>query len=233
MLTGQPKYTDRPVSIITRLARRVETTMYSLINQCAEAILSGIPPDHVSEYDWLLQNLGAIDTSDYRRRYRRFWAMNAAQLSADFYTAYFGALDEARGQAPPLDVLSSRLYDASARRDGGQSLQFSFATKLLHMINPRSAIYDSKVARFYFYEAPPSDRPLKERINTLMAFYDFLNREYARILNSGHLTSAIQVFRQRLNPKAFTDEKIIDSLIWAFVVLLENGGLPNSQVVYR
>lgn len=207
--------------------------MYRLINQYAGAIVASIPSAHVQDYDWLLQNIAAVGTPEYQSKYRTFGAMNAAQLSPDFYTVYFAVLDEAAIHAPSLDSLSGTIHSASTRRNGGKSLQFSFATKLLHMINPHSPIYDSKVAKFYFYVAPPSDRDLEERIACFIAFHTFLVQEYARILDSGLLATAIQTFRQELNTQQFTDEKCIDSLLWAFVTLLEKGALQASQIAYR
>lgn len=209
--------------------------MYRLINQHADTILRELncrDPNHVGDYDWLRENINAVGTGIYQQRYKRFWAMNAAQLSPDFDVCYFQALSEARAQVPPLDVLSTRLHDASARHDGQKSLQFSFATKLLHMVNPRSPIYDSKVTRFYFYTPPPTKLPLPERIAALNRFYTFLNQEYARVLTDGLLANSIRLFQDRFKPRTFSDEKVIDSLIWAFIILLDEGGLPTRQVVY-
>jgi len=53
------------------------------------------------------------------------------------------------------------------------------------------------------------------------------------VLNGGLLATAIQEFRLKLNPQHFTDEKIVDSLIWAFVGLLRKGALPKGQIVYH
>jgi hypothetical protein len=207
--------------------------MYCLINQYAETILGTILPAHVRDYDWLTQNIDDVRTSDYQRRYRSFWAMNPARLSPDFYATYFTALDEARSQAPTLETLSRKLSDASARRDGTTSFQFSFATKLLHMANPRLPIYDSKIVRFYFFGGAKTTLPLDDRIGCLVGFHGFLVQEYARVLNAGLLKTAIHAFRQQLNPQHFTDEKCIDSLLWAFVTLLEEGGVSRNQIVYR
>jgi hypothetical protein len=74
--------------------------MYCLINENVGKILANISSKDITEYDWLQKNIGAVNESDYRRRYRAFWAMNAAQLSPNFYTSYFGALQEAPGQSP-------------------------------------------------------------------------------------------------------------------------------------
>jgi hypothetical protein len=206
--------------------------MYHLINHHAQTIMDSIAPAHVTEYDWLLQNIGTANTEAWRTRYRAFWQMNAARLSPGYCTAYFAALAGAAHDVPTPGHLAHVLYHVPTHGNGRKSLQFSFVTKLLHMTNPQLPIYDSMVAGFYFFEAPARDRPLPERVGKLEAFWAFLGQEYARILNGGLLTIAIQAFRQRLNPQHFTDQKVIDSLIWAFVTLLRNGGLPSSRVVY-
>ena len=66
-----------------------------------------------------------------------------------------------------------------------------------------------------------------------MTFHSFLAEEYARVLKGGLLNVAIQEFRLRLKPQHFTDEKIVDSLIWAFVALLRKGALPKGKIAYR
>ncbi len=58
--------------------------MYSLINQFAEVVVGAIPHNHVTYYEWLIQNVAQVGTQDYQRRYRLYWAMNVAQLSPPF-----------------------------------------------------------------------------------------------------------------------------------------------------
>jgi hypothetical protein len=211
--------------------------MYNLINQYSQTVVGTIPREHVTDYEWLIQNVGQANTSGYQSRYRRFWAMNAAQLSPAFYATYFGTLAAAVSQLPTLSSVAQTLHAASARQNGQKSLQFSFATKLLHITNPHLPIYDSQVAAFYFFVEPdrnPKDpNDFQRRIREFVTFHDFLRQEYARVLQNNLLVTAIQEFRVRLNPQHFTDEKIVDSLIWAFVGLLWNGGLQNQQVVFH
>jgi hypothetical protein len=159
--------------------------------------------------------------------------MNVAQLSPSFYSAYFGGLDAALKQTVSLSEVTRILYDASARRDGRQSVQFSFATKLLHMTNPVLPIFDSQIAGFYFFQESATGLNLQERISGFVAFHDFLVQEYARVLKCGLLVQAIEEYHRRLKPQHVTDEKIVDSLIWAFVGLLRRGALPKGQVTYR
>jgi hypothetical protein len=211
--------------------------MYDLINRFAQTVVGTIPREHVTDYEWLIQNVGQANISGYQSRYRRFWAMNAAQLSPAFYAAYFGTLAAAVSQPPTLSSVAQTLHAASARQNGQKSLQFSFATKLLHITNPHLPIYDSQVAAFYFFVEPdrnPKDpKNLQRRISEFVTFHDFLRQEYARVLQNNLLATAIQEFRSRLNPKHFTDEKIVDSLIWAFVGLLWKGALQKGQIAYH
>ncbi len=208
--------------------------MYDLINQFAKTVVATIPHDHITDYEWLIKNTGQANTAHYQERYRSFWAMNAARLSPDFYTAYFSLLGAAIDYAPTLKRVISTLYDASSRLNGTKSLQFSFATKLLHMTNPHLPMYDSQVAAFYFFVAPTTSAPDPERrTSEYLDFYQFLTSEYARVLQNGLLRRSIEEFRHRLKPQHFTDEKIIDSLIWGFVKLLRNGALSNRRIIYR
>ncbi len=206
--------------------------MYRIIEQFAPKVVGTIPADFVTEYEWLLRNLALVKSPEYQKKYRKYWAMNVAQLGADFYTVYFGNLELATRQLPIIVDLVQTLYNSYKRRDGRQTIQFSFATKLLHMASPQLPIYDSRVAAFYFFQEPSLNLGAQQRIDCFIAFYDFLSREYARVLQEGLLAGAIQAFRDRFNSQHFTDEKIIDLLIWAFVTLLNKGGLPSRQIVY-
>jgi hypothetical protein len=79
---------------------------------------------------------------------------------------------------------------------------------------------------------PSPDKELRERIGRFVAFYDFLKREYARVLDEKLLATAIRTFRSRFTSSHFTDEKVIDSLIWGFVDLSNKDALINNQIAY-
>jgi hypothetical protein len=44
--------------------------------------------------------------------------------------------------------------------------------------------------------------------------------------------SSISAFRNHFNPIHFTDEKIIDSLIWGFVSLAKQGAIADGKIQY-
>lgn len=124
--------------------------MYSVIAASQKQLLESIQQQEVEVYEQLCQDVGRAGTQDYQRRYKTFWAMNRA--SPGFCSKYFELL--AMGTTPHLAPLLQELEDASMRRNGTPTVQFSFATKLLHTRNAQLPIYDSRVARFYLFEPP-------------------------------------------------------------------------------
>jgi hypothetical protein len=203
-----------------------------VIEEHRERIVGTIPQRDVAEYDWFIENRIQAGSPDYQSRFRKYWAMNAARLGTDFYRAFFGLLASADSKVT-LESCCETLCKASMRRDGRQTIQFSFATKLLHTVDPRIPIYDSRVARFYFFLEPSSDMAQAERVEAYLRFHDFLKREYARVIDKEYLSSSIGLFRKRFESNYMTDEKIIDWLIWAFVGLADKGAILKDDVRYR
>lgn len=63
--------------------------MYHLINNYIQQILHSIDPIHVTEYDWLVQNIHQVAEADYQRRYKNYWRLNGAGLSQNYCQVYF------------------------------------------------------------------------------------------------------------------------------------------------
>jgi len=206
--------------------------MYHLIEANKATVIASIPRQHVTEYDWLRQNLRDCDTPEYQTRYKTFWRLGAARLSPHFCKVYFSALQASQNKTPDVGALARKLQATPTHQNGRKSLQFSFVTKLVHMVEPTAPIYDSLVASFYFYQEPTVRLTLATRVEDLVEFHKFLGREYQRILKKKLLARSIGEFRSKFNPDHFTDEKIIDSLLWAFVSLLKRGGLTSGQFAY-
>lgn len=185
--------------------------------------------NHVPEYDWLYQHREEADTPEFQRRYSRFWRMNTARLGvgSDYCNVYFTALKDGLKEPPALNALTNKLYNQPTRKSGHKALQFVFATKLVHTINPHLPICDSMVVKFYRFK-PPTSGDIADRIDKLIRFYNSLKQEYERVRNEEILNPAIHAFRQRFNPQHFTEEKIIDSLIWASY--LDQGGLLDAEI---
>ena len=207
--------------------------MYNLINNNIQLVLQKIEKEWVNEYDWLISNLHNCAQPAYQRRYKVFWRLNAARLHDNFCNAYFQALHNAKSNRPDLSKLTLALHATPTHGNGRKSLQFSFASKLLHMVSPSMPIYDSLVAAFYFYQEPSRKLTPEQRVASLVGFHSFLCSEYQRILTNNLLAQSIAAFRKHFNPHHFTDEKIIDSLIWGYVSLSKGGAVAEGQVQYQ
>src|SRR6266852_5817522 len=143
---------------------RWNTRMYSTICKNQQAIISAIyPKKDVQAYESLLKRVGQASNQQYQRDYKDFWRMHRAQLGTSFYQAYFNALNTAN----PLTLrgLCKQLDPYSKRSNGAPTLQFSFATKLRHMINPQLPIYDVQVGRFFLFREPSTKLPWDQRVD--------------------------------------------------------------------
>jgi hypothetical protein len=182
--------------------------LYEEINDTAQAVVRSIPEGHVTDYEWLLEHIELAGQGGYQRRFRHYWRMNAARLGRGFYEVYFAKLAEARAREIELGQLMRDLRVPAKGR-----LQCSFATKLLHCVNPELPIYDSLVAGFYGFEPTANGLP-EEKLRRLLTFYAFLKSEQVRVLEGGLLRPAMEAFRERFRPVRFTEQKVVDSLIW-------------------
>lgn len=212
--------------------------MYNLINQNIDLILATV--DHYLDIDTYLNLMRRFTHGDVRHDalfhldYRRYWRLNAAILSESFCLAYFDLMENLRGhQNINIEALARQLYEIPTHENGRQSLQFSFSSKLVHTLDPHKPIYDSVIADFFFFNPPGPNKELDFRLHSLLAFYNFLCNEYHRILEHDLLEPSILRFRQIPGvDDTYTNEKIIDTLIWRFVTLLRNGALIDGRIVF-
>ena len=214
--------------------------MYSTINQNVEALLASINrQSDIERYVWLLRELPnrnvEID-SEFQRAYRHYWQMNPARLSENYLASYFGYLEYLKSQHDVFDVESVARYllTIPTHGDGRQSLQFSFASKFVHMLNPDQPVYDSMVEHFFFLPTAKPNELTEQKIARLMTSYRFLQAEYGRVLEQKLLAYAIERFRAYFElDTTYTDRKIIDTLLWKFVGFLKSGAIRSGIVVYR
>ncbi len=212
--------------------------MYTLINQNINLVLATL--DYRLDIDTYLNLIRRFNQGDishdpiFHLDYRRYWRLNAARLSETFCLAYFDLMQRLRtDQNMDTEAVARHLYQLPTHKNGRQSLQFSFASKLVHTLDPHKPIYDSMIADFFFFRPPDPNIELDFRLQSLSTFYAFLCNEYHRVLEHDLLEASILRFKQiRGVDDTYTDEKIIDTLIWRFVTLLRNGALLDAHIVY-
>jgi hypothetical protein len=212
--------------------------MYHLINANIGPLLSTIEPLHdVRPYVWILEELAtpsACQSAAFQQKFSTYWAMGAARLGTAFKTAYFSLLEESKNAPHRCNVenVAKHLFEVPVNSKEKKALQFSFATKLVHMVDPTLPVYDTRVESFYFLPRQYSGKH-EVKLANLLCSYEFLIREYARVLRDGLLSSAIREFRRSFNPpQTYTEQKVIDTLIWKFVPMLQKGALREGTIVY-
>jgi hypothetical protein len=199
--------------------------MYRHIDQHIEALLDLLRKNkHVQDYDNLMRAFTQADTAvdmEFQRHYAHFWALGPG-VDKPWRRNYFLVLQEVRTQRE-LDpqqrrqLLERVCHETLGERKGGRSLQFSFTTKLVHTAAPTSPIYDDKVRAFFLLPYANHGGDIARRIGPCLDVYDAVVKEYDRILDKHLLDRSIALFRKELHPETFTDIKVIDSLIWAFM----------------
>jgi hypothetical protein len=208
--------------------------MYQLINKNIGAVIEAAHELGIPAYSDLRARLTTVDVSKdavFQKRYRDYWRMNVGRFGPAFYEGYFGILSECqRVGSGDLRQTIEMLSDMGSEPRG---LQFSFATKLVHMIDPRVPVYDAYVAGFYFYVPPTSKMPRGERIRNLFSFHAFLRKEYQRVIDHGLLSASIAELRSGQPDSAgIPDERIIDWLIWGWVSYLRSGAQHRNEALY-
>jgi len=212
--------------------------MYDLINCNVTRLLETVDRSDIDQYVWMIRELHNRDVSqhqEFQQKFCSYWALNGAGLGQGFRAAYFSLLEQAKCLSEPVTVegITRTLYEIPINAKEEKALQFSFASKLVHMVNPRLPVYDRMVESFYFLPRSYTGTPEKKLANLLRS-YRFLVREHDRVLRQGLLNPAIDALRRHFRcPADYSDEKIIDTLIWKFVPFLERGALRDGSVVFR
>lgn len=107
--------------------------------------------------------------------FRSYYRLDNAGLGDAFKVAYFELLRQHRsGARPDLRHLCEALAQHETKRRK-QSLQFSFATKLLATVDPTQPIYDSYVAAVFDFNPASHVKEFAKRLNKLLTFYDLLS----------------------------------------------------------
>ncbi len=214
--------------------------MYTLIKQNIEALLAAINrQDDIQPYVWLLETLPNVDIAEhaeFQRVYRRYWQLNPARLSPEYLAAYFAYLEQLKRQPieeVTVETAARHFLTVPTHRNGRQSLQFSFASKLVHMLRTEQPVYDSMVESFSFLPSGGAKKTTEQKLARLLVSHTFLYHEYERVLQRGLLAAAIARFREHFQVnEGYSDRKVIDTLIWKFVGFLKSGAIRDGVVVY-
>ncbi len=186
------------------------------INQNAYSIIEKLEQESIEVYKFLKKEYEKTDIKQnylFQFVFRNFYRLDNAGLTPEFKKEYFNILEKNKKNEPDIKKILLELSKFRNRK-GQITLQFSFTTKLLNMIDDNMPIYDSQVAKIFGFSRPyNSDFSVK--MEKYLNQYKILTEVYANILNQNLLSETITLFDQKFNNNNLSTVKKIDFILWS------------------
>jgi len=185
------------------------------IDRNQDKILSNLKQEHIDIYCWIKKEFdkdkNIAKDLEFQRKFKVFYIMNSAGLSDKQKEKFFELLSN---KEKNLEYILSELYKIP-RRDGKNSIQFSFATKLIYTVDNTKPIYDRNVAKIINKNVLGANE--KEKINSCIEIFNYLNELYLSLIKENKIKKVISRFRKKfdVNKNRISDVKILDFIIWS------------------
>lgn len=165
--------------------------------------------ESVRVYEWLETHKGEPKNLVFQFVFRSYYRIDNAGLTPDWKVRYFEFLDQ--GESGLRTILEGLYHFPTTRRV--KSLQFSFATKLLHTLDSSQPIYDSKVAELLGLPVKKG-KDFAANIDICIAVYEDLWEAQKQLLSDEGVRNRIAALKARYNSQ-ISDEKALDFLLWS------------------
>ena len=143
--------------------------------------------------------------------FRSYYRLDSAGLGEKLKNRYFELLNRKENN---LGIILDELSKIPTTKNQF-TVQYSFATKLIHTIDNNKPIYDNEVAAVIHRTVVGHN--VKARIESAKEVYAYLKNLYTELINDGKIKKVITQFRSRFgsDTKNITDQKTLDFLIWS------------------
>lgn len=184
------------------------------IDEKQDDIISNLNFESIAVYSFLKDEYvkGNIQSNlVFQFVFRSYYRLDNAGLSNKLKSRFFELLAEKQTN---LGTILSELHKIPTLK-GKNTIQFSFATKLLHTIDNNKPILDSKVAILTNIKPKGSDRDTK--IRSCIEIYDSLEKLYAELKEDYKIKKVISKFRLKFeaNDEKISDTKVLDFIMWS------------------
>ncbi|MDP2668486.1 MAG: hypothetical protein Q8P07_01480 [bacterium] len=182
-------------------------------------ILSNIDIESIDVYLWLRNEFkkgNILENTVFQFVFRSYYLLDSAGLGEKVKKRYFELLAD---KQTDLEKVLVELYQIETLRKR-KTIQFSFATKLLHTIDNNNPIFDSKVARVIHRNVSGTTRDA--RVASCIEIYTYMKRLYPDLIKEERIKKVIEKFRTKFNVTSdkMPDIKILDFLIWSLGKLI-------------
>jgi len=184
------------------------------IDKRQDEILSNLDSESIAVYSFIKTEYARGDIQKnyvFQFVFRRFYGLDNAGLSDEMKTHFFELFAEKQTN---IGIILSDLYEIP-RIDKKKSMQFSFATKLLHTIDNSKPIYDTEIGSLTYSKPKPSDK--NTQIQNYIELYNNLERLDAELLKDEKIQRVISEFRLifHVDREKISDVKALDFIMWS------------------
>ena len=186
-----------------------------------EGLISNIDIESIVVYSFLKEKYNQVSEKEktkiddnylFKFMFRSYYRLDNAGLSDSFKDKYFQLLDD---KVSDLKTILEVLYDIKTLR-GYNTVQFSFASKLLHTIDNSNPIFDSNIG-FIIGDKPGGMRK-DEKISSCTEFYKKMIILYMELIKHSEIQSYISEFKatcKKYTSIDISDIKILDFMLWS------------------
>lgn len=198
------------------MIKGLEKNSKEIINQFKERALD--VEKYIKIKDKYDKGCNTEKDKDFQKLYKSFYRMRMAGLTDEYFDKYFKILNN-RAYNKKSDLFDFLIeMDGIKTRRGRNSLQFSFATKLLHSANNDLPIFDQYVGNFFRINVPNDlGQDISSRARNRQDIYNELCLDFDEFLLQKKTRDFLEKVRSKISiPKIETisDAKFLDFVIW-------------------
>ena len=166
----------------------------------------------LDKYAFIMKRFAVADVSsdeEFKRAFVSFYRVRCPQWWID---GYFVILQEMRSRKDvSIRVILERLCEMS----GGRRIDLSFASKMLHTIQPDMPIWDSVVATNLDLAPIPASGSMPSRIEAAVERYSSLLERMDEMLRDDSVKAQVAMFDSTLPNYAWLSSvKKVDFMLW-------------------
>ena len=181
-------------------------------------ILEKMAIEYIDVYLFLKKEFEKGNVSDnfvFQYCFRAYYGLDFSRLTGAMVKRFFELLAE---RQTDLDHVLSELYKIKIRNSRGEfinSMQFSFATKLLHTIDDDLPIFDHNLGEIFHLEIRGGSK--EDKIASRLDAYEKLKSYYKNLLRDEQMQEVITTFKSKfkINSSHLSDTKILDFIFGA------------------
>ena len=180
-------------------------------------IIENIDQESVDVYNFLKTEFKKSNVNEnylFQFVFRSFYRIDNAGLTPEFKKEYFKILEQNRNEKQfDFEKVLRGLYSFPNRK-GQNTLQFSFATKMLNTIDDKMPIYDSEVAKM-FSMSRPYQSEFEIKLDKYLDQLEKIQNGYDKIINQNLLPETIGLFDQVFKDNKLSEMKKLDFIFWS------------------